>query len=166
MSLSPQQLKLQKRMLSTLKFKLFKLFKLPLAFFVGLRLKALDEDSAITEVKYKYLNKNPFKSIYFAVLAMTAELSTGVLAIFSMAKHDESIAVLVVESNGKFLKKATGRIRFTCNDGAKFKSALQKCVAENTPVQVTACAQGFNDFGDLVCEYYFTWSFKVRETVS
>ena len=149
-------------MLSPFKFGLFKIFKLPLAFVAGIKLKELTPYSAITSVKYKYLNTNPFKSMYFAVLAMTAELSTGALALFSIAKHKESIAVLVVESNGKFHKKAVGRIRFICEDGNVFQDALKECVNSKESVQVTAHSKGYNESNELICEYQFTWSFKVR----
>ena len=68
--------------------------------------------------------------MYFAVLAMSAELSTGMLAIFSIAKYDQSIAVLVVESSGKFHKKAVGKIDFICEDGELFQAGIEKCVQE------------------------------------
>ena len=162
MSLSTKQKKLQKQMLSPFKFGLFKLTKLPLSYIVGIKIIDLSENSSATSVKYNFLNSNPFKSMYFAVLSMTAELSTGALALLSMAKFNESIAVLVIESNGKFYKKAKGKIKFICEDGQKFKISLNECVNNNLPTTVTANSKGFNSNGDLVCEYNFTWSFKVR----
>ncbi len=162
MELSSKQQKLQKQMLSPFKFGLFKIMKIPLAYLAGIKLNELTPYSAQTSVKYKYLNTNPFKSMYFAVLAMAAELSTGALALFSIAKYDESIAVLVVESKGKFHKKATGKIRFICEDGEAFQTELDKCVCKNTPVTVTSITKGYNSLDQLVCEYEFTWSFRVR----
>ena len=162
MSLSKTQQELQKRMLSPFKFGLFKATKLPLSFLVGIKIKELSEFSSTTIVNYKFLNSNPFKSMYFAVLSMSAELSTGALALLSVAKYTESIAVLVIESNGKFHKKAKGKIKFTCADGAKFKESLHRCVKNNVPATVIAESKGFNSNGELVCEYKFTWSFKVR----
>lgn len=60
-------------------FKLYTLRHLPAAFFAGLKIELLEETKAIVSVKQKWFNKNPFHSIYFAVLAMAAELSTGIL---------------------------------------------------------------------------------------
>lgn len=162
MALTSKQIKLQSQMLSPFKFGLFKIFKLPLAFLVGIKLKELSESTSTTSVKYKRLNTNPFKSMYFAVLAMAAELSTGALALFSIAKHKESIAVLVVESKGKFHKKAIGKIKFICEDGALFNQQLDHCVKTKTPVTVIGTSKGYNEANELVCEYEFTWSFKVR----
>ena len=163
MNLSEKQQKIRAQILSPFKFGLFKITKLPLTFLSGIKATALSPTSATTSVKYGYLNTNPFKSIYYGVLAMTAELSTGILAIFSIGKYEESISLLVIESNGKFHKKATGKIKFTCNEGVLFQEALEKCIQENIPVTVSASTKGFNEQNELVCEYTFTWSFKLRE---
>ena len=165
MSLSTKQKKLQKQMLSPFKFGLFKLTKLPLSFIVGIKILDLSENSSATSVKYNFLNSNPFKSMYFAVLSMTAELSTGALALLSIAKFQKSISLLVIESKGKFYKKATGQIKFTCNDGALFEKEIERCIEEKTPVTVSASSKGFNEQNELVCEYTFTWSFKLRQKV-
>ena len=162
MPISKKQRKIQDQMLNPFKFGVFKLLKLPMAFLAGISIKELTEESSISTVKYKYLNSNPFKSMYFAVLAMTAELSTGALAFFSMAEYDESIAVLVVSSKGKFLKKAVGEIRFECKNGLDFKNKLKECFETKEAVTVTAKSIGYNNNDEIVCEYEFTWSFKVR----
>ena len=163
MDLSNKQQKLRTKILSPLQFGLFKITKLPLTFLSGIKATELSADHATTSVKYKHINTNPFKSVYFGVLAMTAELSTGILAIFSIAKYKESISLLVIESNGKFHKKATGKIRFSCSDGPLFQKELQRCVEEKTPVTVKSSTNGYDDQNELVCEYSFTWSFKLRE---
>ncbi|MFL2582249.1 MAG: thioesterase [Flavobacteriales bacterium] len=159
MNLSEKQQKIRAQILSPFKFGLFKISKLPLTFLSGIKATALSPTSATTSVKYGYLNTNPFKSIYYGVLAMTAELSTGILAIFSIGKYEESISLLVIESNGKFHKKATGKIKFTCNEGVLFQEALEKCIQENIPVTVSASTKGFNEQNELVCEYTFTLEF-------
>ena len=163
MSITEKQKRIRSQILSPFKFGFFKITKLPLTFLSGIKAEELSENKATTSVKYKYLNTNPFQSVYFGVLAMTAELSTGILAIFSIAKYQESISLLVVESNGKFHKKATGKIKFTCNDGALFQKELKSCLEKKIPVTVKASTKGFNEQNELVCEYTFTWSFKLRE---
>lgn len=162
MSLTKAQIKLQKQILNPFSFALFKLFKIPLAFFAGLKAYSLDEYQCTTTVKYKHINTNPFKSIYFAVLAMAAELSTGALALFSIAKYDKSIAVLVVKSEGEFFKKAVGKITFLCKDGQDFQRAIDKAVETNEAGTYRAQTIGYDESGEKVCEYHFTWSFKVR----
>ena len=71
--MNKEQNKFVKRVKSRFLFKLFTIAKLPLAFISGLKVLDLDENQCSTSVGYKYLNKNPFQSTYFAVLNMAAE---------------------------------------------------------------------------------------------
>ena len=48
--------------------------KLPSAYFSGVRLRHIDENKCFVTVPYKWFSKNPFKSTYFACLAMAAEM--------------------------------------------------------------------------------------------
>jgi hypothetical protein len=71
----------------TYSFKLnFYFFKLPAAFICGVRVKKLDEKECVATVKHRWINQNPFNSMYFAVQAMAAELSTGALVMYQIQK--------------------------------------------------------------------------------
>jgi len=50
--------------------------KLPMGFIAGLKMEALDPSKSTVSVRFKWVNQNPFRSLYFAVLSMAAELST------------------------------------------------------------------------------------------
>ena len=83
----------------------------------GLRLVEATEKHAIVRVKYQYLTKNPFHSIYFGCLAMAAELSSGVLGmVYTMGLKPE-VSMLIIKLEGEFKKKGRGRIYFVCEDG-------------------------------------------------
>ncbi|MEK7199004.1 MAG: DUF4442 domain-containing protein, partial [Bacteroidota bacterium] len=56
----------KKQITSPLKFRLFMLQRLPSALFAGLRVASLDEQQAVVTVTYKWFNRNPFRSMYFA----------------------------------------------------------------------------------------------------
>ena len=92
--------------LTVSKLNSFLLFKLPSAFICGVRVKAIDEDRCIVSVKHRWINQNPFNSMYFAVQAMAAELSTGALVMFQIQKSDRKISMLVANNKGNFTKKA------------------------------------------------------------
>jgi hypothetical protein len=50
----------------TYSFKLnFYFFKLPAAFICGVRVKKLDEKECVATVKHRWINQNPFNSMYF-----------------------------------------------------------------------------------------------------
>jgi hypothetical protein len=144
-------------------FKLFSIRKLPLAFLTGLKIIQLDESKCITSVNYNYLNKNPFRSTFWAVLGMAAELSTGAYALLSTKGKGESIAVILVSTQAEFLKKATGISTFVCTDWCAFDDAVNKTIETGVPQTTKGKTVGTNKDGELVANFEFTWSFKRRD---
>lgn len=142
--------------------RLFMLTKLPMAYLAGLRVHALSEERAEVTIPYKYLNKNPFNSIYFASLSMAAELSTGLLCMAQTYKSSPPVSMLVVHMEADFTKKAVGKITFTCEDGQKIKAAADQTKATGEGVTVVATSTGIDEAGDKVAEFRFTWSLKAK----
>jgi hypothetical protein len=97
------------------KLNTFLLFKLPSAFFCGVRAKFISDTTCVASVKHRWLNQNPFNSMFWAVQGMAAELSTGVLVMSKAKSSGQKISMLVATNNATFTKKATGRITFTCD---------------------------------------------------
>jgi hypothetical protein len=144
------------------KMNRFLMFKLPSAYLCGVRLKTLENSKAVVTVKYKWLNTNPFKSMYFAVQSMAAELSTGALVIKKIKESKRNIAMLVTSHSGDFTKKAIGTIHFTCNDGDLIDEALQKTIETGEGQTIAMKSVGVNDNGEQVSVYKFEWSVKLR----
>jgi hypothetical protein len=144
------------------RFNLFMLRKLPSAYFSGVRIKSISDRSCSVAVPYMWFSKNPFRSTYFACLAMAAELSTGALAMANVYKKRPVVSMLVVKMNAEYFKKATGITLFTCSDGETFKSAVIAAVETGEPQIVAAASEGKNEAGELVAKFSITWSFKVR----
>lgn len=130
----------------------------------GMRLRDITADKCVTSVPFKYLTKNPFQSIYFAVQSMAAELSTATPCLLAVAGHKPSVAFIIVDLKATFMKKATGRVYFTCNDGAKAFEAVEKAIKTGEAQQVTFHTVGQMEDGTVVSEFDFTWSFKQRKS--
>jgi hypothetical protein len=145
-----------------LKFKLFTLSKLPMAFFSGLKVINLEPNTAAVSVRFKWINQNPFQSIYFAVLSMAAELSTGVLAFAQIYKRKPNISMLVVKLEAEFYKKAVGKIVFTCNNGNEAIKAIEETIQTKQGVTVACTSIGKDEQGVEVAKFIFTWSFKSK----
>jgi len=135
---------------------------LPSAFFAGIKIELFDEQQSIISVKQNWFNKNPFRSIYFAILSMTAEVSTGILCMGSIYKRTPPISMLLIKSEGLFYKKAKGKISFTCADGMTINNVAEAAIATNDGKTVICHSIGMNDKGEMVAEFYFTWSLKVK----
>lgn len=157
-----EQASFMRLMLHPLRFRIFLLLKLPAAFFSGVRLQSMSEYEATVRVPYKWFSQNPFKSTYFACLAMAGEMSTGLLAMMHVYKRIPPVSMLVVKLEAQYFKKATGMTYFTCSDGAAMVEVIEKAIATGEGQTITAITHGVNSTGEKVADFYVTWSFKAR----
>jgi len=144
------------------KINAFLIFKLPSAYLCGVRVKILKEQKCITTVKHKWINQNPFKSLFWAVQGMAAELSTGAILINKIKESKKNIAMLLVKNEASYSKKATGRITFECNEGDLIDSVIDEAIKTGKGQTVTLSVVGSNSDDDEVSKFSFTWSVKVR----
>lgn len=160
--MNPNFAHFQKQITHPLRFAIFKLIKLPAAFIAGLRIKKFTSEETVITVKHRWINQNPFRSMYFAVQAMAAEMSTGLFAVAQTYKRRLRVSMLVINIEGKFVKKATGKISFTCNDGALIDETVEKCLTDCEPRTIQCKSIGTNEKGEVVSEFLITWSFKAN----
>ena len=144
------------------KFRMFLFFKLPAAFFSGVRIKDIDEAKCIASIPYKWFSQNPFRSTYFACLAMAAEMTTGSLGMMHIRKRKPAVSMLVVKLEAVYFKKATGLTIFTCTDGEQLKATIEKAIATGEGQSFTALSAGVNEQGEKIADFFITWSFKAR----
>ena len=140
----------------------FLLFKLPSAFFTGVRVKSISETTCVTTAKHRWINQNPFKSMFWAVQGMAAELSTGALVMAYIKESKLPISMLVANNKGSFSKKARGRITFTCEDGNLMKKAISKTIETGEGQTCWMKSVGVNEQGDTVSNFEFEWTVKLR----
>tara|TARA_R110002049_G_scaffold293156_3_gene478014 strand:+ start:687 stop:1142 length:456 start_codon:yes stop_codon:yes gene_type:complete len=146
---------------STREYNVFNFFKLPSAWWCGVRLKYIDANKAMVTVKHRWFNQNPFKSMFWAVQGMAAEYATGILVMNQIARSGKKISMLVASNNATFTKKATGRITFTCEDGHLIEEAITKAIATGEGQIFTMKSVGVNTDGVVVSTFNFEWT--VRE---
>ena len=142
---------------------LYTFFKLPSAFWCGVRVESLGDWSCTTTVKHRWINQNPFQSMYFAVQAMAAEMSTGVLLMKKIHASGQPVSMLVANNRSSFGKKARGRIRFRCDQGAEFEQALQQALAQDEGVTVWVSSIGTDEAGDEVSRFDFEWTLRRKK---
>lgn len=144
------------------KLNTYTMFKLPAAYLCGVRTKYIDNNKSIVGVTYKWVNQNPFKSMFWAVQGMAAEFSTGALMIGKIQESGKRMSMLVTSNNATFTKKAVGKIRFTCNDGQAIDDVLKKAIETGEGQTIWMESVGVNEEGDVVSTFNFEWSVKVK----
>ncbi|MTE27727.1 DUF4442 domain-containing protein [Winogradskyella ouciana] len=148
--------------ISPSKLNKFLLFKLPAAYFTGVRTKHLDDTTCVVSVKHRWINQNPFNSMFWAVQGMAAELTTGALVMKKIRESGKKISMLVANNNASFTKKATGRITFKCKEGYKIDEAIAKAIETGEGQTVWLNSNGVNKDGVEVSSFNFEWTLKVK----
>jgi len=139
---------------------------LPAGLFSGIRVDSVDDQVCTSSVPYRWRTRNPFKSIYFAVLAMAAELSTGAPAMIAVRGAPESVALIIVGVKAEFLKRAEGRTTFTCTEVPQLNAAIEEALRTGEAVTTTVSTVGRRPDGEVVARFEFTWSFKKRSAAA
>ena len=141
----------------------FLAIKLPSAYISGIRVTHISEKKASAKVRHRWINQNPFRSLYWATQGMAAELVTGILMMKKINDSGRKISMLVVHQEGSFHKKATGKITFNCDQGMEVDQAIQRAVQTGEGQNRILKASGINEENIMVSDFSFTWSIKLKE---
>ena len=144
------------------KINLYLLSKLPSAYFSGVRIVSISENEVVARVRYKWINQNPFESLYWATQGMASELTTGMLVMRHLSKRKEKISMLVVNQKGNFSKKARGKILFRCSDSDKIENAINTTIQTGEGQTIILTSQGIDESGDVVSTFEYEWSIKLK----
>ncbi len=150
-------------MISTSKLNMFLLFKLPAAYVTGVRATFIDEVKCEVMVNHTWINQNPFNSMFWAVQGMAAELTTGALMMSKIRASGKKVSMLVANNNASFTKKATGKIQFSCIQGAEIDQALRKAIETGEGQTIWLNSIGFNSEGLEVSNFNFEWTIKLKK---
>ncbi len=145
------------------KLNTFLMFKLPSAYFCGIRTKYLDNHKCVVKVKHRWINQNPFKSMFWAVQGMAAELTTGAMLTAKIMESGKNISMLVANNNASFTKKATGIITFVCEEGDLIDVAIAKAIETGEGQTIWMNSIGTNEEGIQVSSFNFEWTIKVKQ---
>jgi len=152
----------RKNILKPFRLKIFFLQRMPMGFFAGLRVDKFDTNEAVVSLPFNGITKNPFRSVYFGAQAMAAELSTGVLAMDAVIDSKKNISMLVFDMKAHFSKKAVSRVSFRCEQGDEIRQAIQQAIDTKEGVTVEVKTIGTDREGDVVSEFNYTWTFKLK----
>ena len=141
---------------------LYTFFNLPSAWWCGVRVKKITRKCCSTKVNLNWINKNPFKSMFWAIQGMAAELSTGVLIMQASKSFKCDISMLVINNKATFRKKARGQIVFSCNNGEAVEKTFTKLFKTNKSQTLWLQAKGVDKEGDIVSTFDFEWTLLLK----
>lgn len=144
------------------KLNSFLMLKLPSAWLCGVRVKEINDKNCTVKVRHRWINQNPFNSMYFAVQAMAAELSTGAMVIGQIQDSGKKISMLVAQNRAHFTKKATGKLDFICNDGHLIEEAIKETKRTGEGQTFWMKSIGINEEGVEVSTFEFEWTVRLK----
>ena len=147
---------------SPLSYNFFTLIKLPAAWISGVRVSKVTDKFCEVKVRHRWINQNPFKSMYWAVQGMAAELTTGIFLIERIRSNKTPISMLVLNNKANFKKKARGVITFRCDDGLKANKAIDKAIQTRESSLISMRSVGKDYSGNIVSEFIFEWTIKAK----
>jgi hypothetical protein len=143
------------------KMRLFLLWKLPAAWFMGVRVRSCDLEKCVVELPYSWRSQNPFRSTYFAAQCAAGELSTGLLAMAHL-QGLPAVSMLVTHIEADFVKKVAETLTLTCTDGKLFQATIQKAIDTGEAQVFKAESIATLPNGQVAARIRITWSFKMK----
>jgi len=140
----------------------FTFWNLPAAWWCGVRVATLTPTTCQVRLRLNFLNKNPFKSFFWAVQGMAAELSTGVLLMREIQEANANVSMLLLQNKAVFTKKAKGKIEFKCDQGIEVQKTITQLLESKKPQTVWLNAVGTDAQGNKVAHFEFEWTLKER----
>ena len=148
---------------SKFQISLFTLLRLPTVWLCGIRVTLLKKSFCEAKVKHRWINQNPFNSMFWAVQGMAAELTTGMLLMQEIQISKRKVSMLVLNNKANFSKKAQGRITFSCNSADLITNAIKKLLETDKPQTLWLTSKGTDENNDLVSTFEFEWTLLIKK---
>ena len=148
-----------RRINSPFLFRLFLIWKLPAAWFMGIRVAFCDRERAVIRLPYGWRSQNPFRSTYFAAQCAAGEMSTGLLALACL-QEQPPVSMLVTHIEADFHKKASETVIFVCEEGALIAQTIAAVLADDAAHTLLLRSTGYLPDGSVASEIRVQWSFK------
>ena len=144
------------------RINIFNFFKLPSVWWCGIRVTKIDDISCQVKVIHRWINQNPFKSMFWAVQGMAAELTTGVLIMEAIQISNRKVSMLVLNNRANFSKKATGKVMFECDQKQKLSKAMNQLIMSEESQTIWLTSKGIDQNGDIVSTFEFEWTLLLK----
>jgi hypothetical protein len=71
--------------------------------------------------------------------------------------------MLVIKTEGEYFKKAIDKTTFVCEDGLQIRKSIEDAIQSGDGRTIRAMTIGKNKAGEIVAEFFITWSFKAKK---
>ena len=153
--------KLANQLLSPWKMRMWMMSRLPMGLLSGMVIESLDENGCKVVLKDRFWIRNPFGSVFWAVMGMAAELSTGALVYAYVSGTNTKYILTGVR--GEFLKKVRGKSFYFCGSGQVVQQYLDSLNQPGETLTISLPVTAHDQAGQKVAEFEFYWQLKRTE---
>lgn len=140
------------------KLRLWMAKNLPMGLLSGMYIQALDEQRCVVVLQERWWIRNPFGSVFWAVMGMAAELSTGAL-VYAHARGN-NVKFILIGVEGNFFKKVKGKSYYFCETGSDVLRSIEQIVNPNDTSVVILPVTAKDEAGQLLAEFSFRWQLR------
>ena len=147
-----------------LSLRWFGLTRIPLLFYVGVRVVEVTPERLIARIPLRRRTKNHLGSMYFGALFIGADVAPGAYAMYLIRQQRVPISMVFKDFQAEFLKRAEGDVHFICNHGKEIAELVAQAAASDQrverQVEVIATVPTLSD--EPVARFKLTLSLKKR----
>jgi len=150
---------------ATWSLRLFAWGRIPLIALVRPRLLAIDSECCVVRLPLNWLTRNHLRSMYFGALSIGADVAGGLIVMNLIRSRHSRVTFLFKDFEARFFKRAEGAVVFTCTDGRKLATLLDRAEHSGNREEdrVTVIATVPEKLGDEpVATFKLTISMKKR----
>src|SRR5512138_3876630 len=116
--------------------------KIPMFFWLGPRVLALDDEGCAIEIPFGWRSRNHLNSMYVGALCAGADLASGLNAAKLIQERHRDVKLVFADMRCEFLKRADGDVVFRSRAGRRVAEAMGKAHATGErvtlPIEVVA----------------------------
>jgi hypothetical protein len=154
--------RLARRLQNRWLLRLWMIKNLPMGLISGMYIESLDEGGCRVVLNDRWWIRNPFGSVFWAVMSMAAELSTGAL-VYAYASGPK-LQFILVQVEAKFLKKAKGKSSYFCPAGQDVLRCIENLVNTDDSSIVSLPVVAQDRDGQILAEFIFFWRLRKPTT--
>ncbi len=155
---------LSERTRENLSLRWFGLTRIPLLFYVGVRIVEVTPERLVARIPLRRRTKNHLGSMYFGALCIGADVAPGAYAIHLIGQQPVPVAMVFKDFQAEFLKRAEGDVDFICTQGREIAELVAQAAASDErverQVEVIAIVPAISD--EPVARFSLTLSLKKR----
>lgn len=147
---------------NTVYLRYFGLTRIPLLFYVRPTVIEKTPRRVVIKIPLNRRTRNHQHSMYFAALAMGADVAVGLLAVELIGRQKKNISFIFKDFKAEFYRRATADVYFSCDQGDAITALVQRAVTGQDrvemPLEAVATVPDEND--EPVASFRLTLSLK------